>query len=172
MINKLLELVKKAKASDLHITPIEPPVLRINGILRRTEMQPLSSEQVKSICYSFLSEEQIKELETNYELDCAYGVEGIGRFRINVYKDRLGYSAALRMISYQIPSIEDLRLPDVLKRLVHLPRGLVLVTGPTGSGKSTSLAAMVDWIKSHRADRKSTRLNSSHSQQSRMPSSA
>ena len=152
MINKLLELVKKAKASDLHITPIEPPVLRINGILRRTEMQPLSSEQVKSICYSFLSEEQIKELETNYELDCAYGVEGIGRFRINVYKDRLGYSAALRMISYQIPSIEDLRLPDVLKRLVHLPRGLVLVTGPTGSGKSTSLAAMVDWINSHRAE--------------------
>ena len=152
MIQKLLELVKKAKASDLHITPNEPPILRINGSLRRTEMQPLSAEQVKSICYSFLTVSQIEDLEKNFELDCAYGIDGVGRFRINIYKDRLGYSAALRKITFEIPSVDDLDLPEVVKKLVHLPRGLVLVTGPTGSGKSTTLAAMVDWINRNRAE--------------------
>ena len=152
MINKLLELVKKAKASDLHLTPQEPPILRINGVLRRTEMQKLTSEQIKTICDGFLSEDQLKVLENEWEVDCAYGIEGVGRFRINVFKDRLGYSVALRMISYHIPSIEELGLPDIVKKLVMLPRGLVLVTGPTGSGKSTTLAAMVDWINTNRAE--------------------
>jgi|688.fasta_scaffold00197_40 twitching motility protein PilT len=152
MINKLLDLVKKAKASDLHLTPQEPPILRINGVLRRTEMQKLTSEQIKSICDGFLSQDQLKVLENEWEVDCAYGIEGVGRFRINVFKDRLGYSVALRMISYQIPSIEELGLPEIVKKLVMLPRGLVLVTGPTGSGKSTTLAAMVDWINTNRAE--------------------
>jgi len=152
MINKLLELVIKAKASDLHLTPQEPPILRINGALRRTEMQRLSSEQIKTICDSFLSADQLKILENDWEVDCAYGIEGLGRFRINVFRDRLGYSVALRMISFQIPSMDELGLPDVVKKLVMLPRGLVLVTGPTGSGKSTTLAAMVDWINTNRAE--------------------
>jgi twitching motility protein PilT len=115
-------------------------------------MQKLTSEQIKSICDGFLSQDQLKVLENEWEVDCAYGIEGVGRFRINVFKDRLGYSVALRMISYQIPSIEELGLPEIVKKLVMLPRGLVLVTGPTGSGKSTTLAAMVDWINTNRAE--------------------
>jgi twitching motility protein PilT len=152
MIEKLLKLVVENGASDLHIATGEPPILRVNGHLKRTEFAPLTKEQVKTLCYSFLTKHQQEILESSFELDLAYGVEGIGRFRINVYKDRLGYSAALRIITEKIPSLEQLNLPATTKTIAQLPRGLVLVTGPTGSGKSTTLAAIIDWINTHRGE--------------------
>jgi len=152
MIDKLLKLVVDNGASDLHIATGEPPILRVNGDLKRTEFAPLTKDQVKTLCYSFLTKHQQEILESSYELDLAYGVEGIGRFRINVYKDRIGYSAALRIITENIPSLEQLNLPATTKVIAQLPRGLVLVTGPTGSGKSTTLAAIIDWINTHRGE--------------------
>lgn len=152
MIKDLLNLVIKSKASDLHITTGEPPILRIHGVLTRTEFASLTAEQAKMVCYKLLNQKQIDYLERHHEIDCAYGFEGIGRFRINVYKDRLGYSAALRTISENIPTMDKLGLPEIVKEIAQLPRGLVLVTGPTGSGKSTTLASMVDWINTYRAE--------------------
>ncbi len=152
MIEKLLKLVLDNGASDLHIATNEPPILRINGVLQRLDFAPLTKDQVKTLCYSFLNKHQQEILESTHELDLAYGVEGLGRFRINVFKDRVGYAAALRIITEKIPSLEQLGLPATTKDIAKLPRGLVLVTGPTGSGKSTTLAAIIDWINTHRAE--------------------
>ncbi len=152
MIEKLLKLVLDNKASDLHIAVGEPPILRINGVLTRTEFAPLSKDQVKTLCFSFLTKQQQDTLEATRELDLAYGIPNLGRFRINVFQDRLGYAAALRIITVKIPTLEQLKLPATTKDIAQLPRGLVLVTGPTGSGKSTTLAAIVDWINTHRAE--------------------
>lgn len=152
MIKELLNLVIQNGASDLHITTGEPPILRVHGTLTRTDFAPLTSEESKNLCFRLLDEEQQAFLEKHKEIDCGYGVEGLGRFRINIYKDRLGYSAALRSIPTVVPSFDSLNLPAVVKETAKLPRGLVLVTGPTGSGKSTTLAAMVDWINNHRAE--------------------
>jgi twitching motility protein PilT len=152
MIEKLLKLVVDNGASDLHLATNEPPILRVNGHLSRTEFAPLNRDQVKSICYTLLTKHQQEILETTHELDLAYGIPGLGRFRVNVYKDRLGYSAALRTITEKIPSLDQLGLPNSCKDIAQLPRGLVLVTGPTGSGKSTTLAAIIDWINTHRAE--------------------
>lgn len=152
MIEQLLKLVKDAGASDLHIAPNEPPILRVDGTLKRTEFAALQADQSKAICYQLLNEKQQKTLEEECEVDCAYGIEGLGRFRINVFKDRLGYCAALRTITEEIPSMDALNLPEIVKDIAKLPRGLVLVTGPTGSGKSTTLASMVNWINVHRAE--------------------
>ncbi len=152
MIDKLLKLVIDNKASDLHLATNEPPILRVDGHLVRTDFAPLNHEQVKALCYSLLTEKHRDHLEKHLDVDCSYGVEGLGRFRVNVYKDRIGYSAALRTITETIPALESLGLPDTAKEVAKLPRGLVLVTGPTGSGKSTTLAAMMDWVNTHRAE--------------------
>jgi twitching motility protein PilT len=152
MIKELLNLVNQNKASDLHITTGLPPILRINGALTKTDFAPLSEKEAEQLCLSILTDDQKKTLEERFEVDCAYGVDGIGRFRINVYKDRLGYSAALRAIPTEIPTFDSLQLPTVVKEAAKLPRGLVLVTGPTGSGKSTTLAALLNWINHHRAE--------------------
>ena len=151
-MKELLELVLQKKASDLHIGVGIPPVLRIDGKLVQTEYEPLTPEDTKALIFSILTLEQRKILEQKLELDCSYGIEGIGRFRVNVYKDRKGLSAALRTISTKIPTFEQLNLPKVCQQICAKPRGLVLVTGPTGSGKSTTLAAMVGWINENRAD--------------------
>jgi len=152
MIEQLLKLVLDNKASDLHITVGEPPILRVDGGLMRTEFAALTPEQSKQLCYALLSEKHRDHLEKHMDVDCSYGIEGLGRFRVNVYKNRLGYSAALRTITENIPPLDTLGLPDTAKDVAKLPRGLVLVTGPTGSGKSTTLAAIVDWVNSHRAE--------------------
>lgn len=152
MIKELLKLVNDNNASDLHICPNEPPILRIHGTLTRTDFAALSPEQTKTICFGLLSDKHKEHLEEYNEVDCSYGIDGIGRFRINVYKDRLGYCAALRTITENIPSIDSLGLPEIVRDIAKLPRGLVLVTGPTGSGKSTTLASMIDWINTHRAE--------------------
>lgn len=151
-MRELIELVIKRKASDLHISVGIPPVLRIDGKLVQTEYEPLGPEDTKNLIFSILTLEQRKILEQRLELDCSYGVEGIGRFRVNAYKDRNGFAAALRTITSKIPTFEQLNLPKVCQQIVTKPRGLVLVTGPTGSGKSTTLASMVGWINENKSD--------------------
>ncbi len=151
-MKELLELVIQKKASDLHISVGLPPVLRIDGKLVQTDFEPLKPEDTKALIYSILTLEQRKILEQKLELDFSYGMEGLGRFRVNAYKDRHGFAAALRTITSKIPTFEQLNLPKVSQQICTKPRGLVLVTGPTGSGKSTTLAAMVGWINENRSD--------------------
>ncbi|NLF83366.1 MAG: type IV pilus twitching motility protein PilT [Candidatus Gastranaerophilales bacterium] len=152
MIERLLKLVYDKKASDIHISVGLPPVLRIDGKLIRVDQPPLTREEVEKIIFEMLSNEQRRILEQNWELDCSYGIEGIGRFRVNVYKERGHYALAMRAISTEIPSFETLGLPDIVRELAEKPRGLILVTGPTGSGKSTTLASMIDYINSNRVE--------------------
>lgn len=151
-MRELIELVINKKASDLHISVGIPPVLRIDGKLVQTEYEPLGPEDTKNLIFSILTLEQRKILEQRLELDCSYGVEGLGRFRVNAYKDRNGFAAALRTITSKIPTFEQLNLPKICQQIATKPRGLVLVTGPTGSGKSTTLASMVGWINENRTD--------------------
>ncbi len=148
ILEELLVQVFERGASDLHLSPGLPPVLRIDGNLVRTEYQPLSKEDCQRLIFSMLTNEQRRVLEQNWDLDCSYGVSGLGRFRVNVYKDRGSYAAALRTIRADVPTFEQLNLPQVVKEIAERPKGLVLVTGPTGSGKSTTLAAMIDHINS------------------------
>jgi len=152
MIEQLLNLVFSKKASDLHISVGLPPIIRIDGKLIRVDHPPLTKDDVEKIVFSMLSNEQRRMLEQNWELDCSYGVEAIGRFRINVYRERGHYAAALRTITTEIPSFEQLGLPEIVRELAEKPRGLILVTGPTGSGKSTTLAAMIDYINTNRVE--------------------
>ncbi len=147
---ELLKLVVEKKASDLHITVGVPPVLRINGYLEKVEDEPFTPEQTEEIVKDLLTSDQLQKLEQNGDIDLSYSAAGLGRFRINVYKQRGSYSLAIRSVALQIPSIEELGLPTILKDLALKTRGLILVTGPTGSGKSTTLASMVDWINSKR----------------------
>jgi len=116
------------------------------------DYEPFTAEQVQRLIFSMLNNTQRKNLEQNWELDCSYGVKGLARFRVNVYKDRGTYAACLRALSSKIPSFELLNLPDVVREMSEKPRGLILVTGPTGSGKTTTLAAMVDLINRTRAE--------------------
>lgn len=149
----ILELVNMAteiKASDIHITVGIPPVLRVNGELKMLEGNPLSPEDTKTLVCETLDQKRIDQLEREGEVDTSFSSPGIGRYRVNAYKQRGSYSMALRIIPLTIPSIEELGLPAVVKELAKLPRGLVLVTGPTGSGKSTTLASIVDLINKER----------------------
>ena len=151
-MKELIQLVVEKKASDLHISVGSPPILRIDGKLIPTEYEPLTPQDTKALIYSILTLEQKKLFEQRLELDCGYGLEGLGRFRVNVFKDRNGIAAALRTISTKVPSFEELNLPQTCQQVCSRPRGLVLVTGPTGSGKSTTLAAMVGWVNENRTD--------------------
>lgn len=151
-MEELLQLVFDRDGSDLHIAAHVPPMIRVNGKLVSTDYPPLTPDETQRLIFSILTNEQRKTLEQTWELDCSYGVVGLGRFRVNVYKDKGNYAAALRTIATKIPRFEDLNLPNVVKEMCHRPRGLVLVTGPTGSGKSTTLAAMIDSINAERAE--------------------
>lgn len=146
LLEELLTEVFKRKASDLHLTPGMPPVFRIHGHLIRGEFAPMSTEECHRMLFSMLNSEQRRTLEQNWEIDFSYGVESVGRFRVNIYKSNGKYSAALRAVHSIVPTFDDLGLPDICQKIAQRPRGLVLVTGPTGSGKSTTLAAMLDWI--------------------------
>lgn len=148
ILEELLGQVFERGASDLHLSAGLPPVLRIDGNLVRTEHAPLSKEDCQRLIFSMLTNEQRRVLEQNWDLDCSYGVSGLGRFRVNVYKDRGSYAAALRTIRADVPTFDQLQLPPVVKEIADRPKGLVLVTGPTGSGKSTTLAAMIDHVNS------------------------
>ena len=152
LIEEVLELAISNNASDIHISAGLPPVLRIDGKLFRTNLPVLSSDDVETIIFPILSNEQRRELEQNWELDFGYGLHGVGRFRVNIYRDKGSYAAAFRAINSTPPNFDDLGLPEVMKKVAQRPRGLVLVTGPTGSGKSTTLAAMIDYINSSRSE--------------------
>lgn len=152
MIEDLMEEVIDRGGSDLHLSAGLPPYIRISGHLTATDHPPLSSESCQRLIFSMLNNTQRKNLEQNWELDCSYGIRGLARFRVNVYKDRGTYAACLRALSSKIPTLESLGLPDVVREMSEKPRGLVLVTGPTGSGKSTTLASMINNINLTRAE--------------------
>ncbi|MFN8554037.1 MAG: type IV pilus twitching motility protein PilT [Candidatus Obscuribacterales bacterium] len=151
-IQELLQLVFDRAASDLHIKAGQPPIIRVAGKLIKSTLPPLSKEEVQRLIFSIITSEQRKQLEQTYELDCSFGLDGIGRFRVNVYKDRGAYAAALRVVASRIPSLDELNLPPIVKEITQKPRGLILITGATGQGKSTTLASMIDWINENRAD--------------------
>jgi twitching motility protein PilT len=145
-LQDLLQKMIEVDATDLHLTVGTPPVYRVNGDLVRIGTEKLLPNDTKKMCYSIMTEAQKKKFEEEQELDCSFGLKGISRFRANFYMQRGAVAAAIRRIPYSVLSFEQLGLPPVLKSLCEKPRGLVLVTGPTGSGKSTTLAAMIDKI--------------------------
>lgn len=151
-MEELLQMVFDKDGSDLHIAAGVPPMIRVGGKLSPTEFEPLTGDDTQKLIFSILTNEQRKILEQTWELDCSYGVVGLGRFRVNVYKDKGTYAAALRTIASKIPRFDELGLPPIVRELVKKPRGLILVTGPTGSGKSTTLASMIDLINTERAE--------------------
>jgi len=146
----LQEMIQRG-ASDLHVTVGTPPKLRIDGdLVNSTHSQVLAPKDTMALSYSILTENQKKRFETEDELDFSFGVQNLSRFRGNVYKQRGCVAMAIRQIPYEIVSIEKLGLPPIINKLADRPRGLVLVTGPTGSGKSTTLAAMLDKVNKER----------------------
>ena len=151
-ISELLEKLVHEGGSDLHISSNLPPAIRVDGKLKRMDYPPLSPDDVENLLFPMLSNEQRRRLEQDWELDFSYGIEGLSRFRVNFYKDKGNYAAAFRTITSQVPSFDKLGLPDIVRTTAEKPRGLILVTGPTGSGKSTTLAAMIDYINSTKAE--------------------
>ena len=151
-IYDLLKTMIERGASDLHITTGSPPRLRIDGKLAPLDLPALSPAETKGICYSILTDSQKHKFEENNELDLSFGVKGLSRFRGNIFMQRGAVAGAFRTIPFEIRTFQDLGLPEIVNELVKKPRGLILVTGATGSGKSTTLAAMVDRINSERYD--------------------
>jgi twitching motility protein PilT len=145
-IDTFLKIMREENASDLHLCTGSPPVLRINGELEEAKHRSLSGEEVRLLVYELLTDAQIEHLESHGQLDCAHTLEGVARFRIHVFKRYPGLAAAFRVIPHEIPSLESLALPEALGRMLKQRAGLILVTGPTNSGKSTTLAAMVDHL--------------------------
>jgi twitching motility protein PilT len=152
-IDDLLEQMVALGASDLHITVASPPAFRVRGHIQRAEeFDLLTADDTRGLLYRILSSEQQKNFELKRQLDFAYAIPGLARFRVNVYYQRETVGAAFRLIPQEIKTMEELRLPPVLHQLTALPRGLVLVTGPTGSGKSTTLASIIDEINRTRPE--------------------
>src|SRR3954466_13446914 len=152
-IDELLERMVEAKASDLHVTTGTPPAIRVRGEVERLEgFDPLDAEQTQQLLYRILSSEQQKNFELKRQLDFSYSLPGLARFRVNVYFQRESIGAAFRLIPTELKTLEELGIPDSLHVLAEKPRGLVLVTGPTGSGKSTTLAAIIDEINRNRSE--------------------
>lgn len=150
-INSLLRLVIERRASDLHLRVASPPVLRIDGTLVPMDLPPFEPADLQSLIESILTDEQREVFRREHELDFGYSVPGVSRFRVNVFMQRGAMGTAIRAIPMKVPTIQELGLPDGIERLGDLPRGLVLVTGPTGSGKSTTLAALINYINHHRS---------------------
>jgi twitching motility protein PilT len=152
-IDELLERMVEANASDLHVTTGTPPAIRVRGEVERLEgFDPLHAEQTQQLLYRILSSEQQKHFEINRQLDFSYSIPGLARFRVNVYFQRESIGAAFRLIPTELKTLEELGIPESLHVLAQKPRGLVLVTGPTGSGKSTTLAAIIDEINRNRSE--------------------
>ncbi len=149
-LHQLLKAMIEKGGSDLHITTSSPPQLRIDGKLHPLKMPPLSPPETKQLCYSILTDAQKHRFEENNELDLSFGVRGLSRFRANIFMQRGAVAGAFRSIPYKIKTFEELGLPKVVADIAKKPRGLVLVTGPTGSGKSTTLATILDRINSER----------------------
>ena len=151
-ITELLAFSAKEGASDLHISAGLPPIIRIDGDVRRINLPPMEHRQVHSLIYEIMNDKQRRDYEEFLETDFSFEVPGVARFRVNVFNQNRGAAAVFRTIPSNVLTLEQLGMGDVFRRVSLLPRGLVLVTGPTGSGKSTTLAAMVDHINENRYD--------------------
>ncbi len=149
-LRELLEILIEKNASDLHLAVGSPPQVRVDGRLITLDMDALTPDATKKLAYSMMSEKQKQRFEENSELDMSFGIENMSRFRCNVFMQRGNVSVALRQIPYKVPSFEELGVDKAIIEMANLPRGLVLVTGPTGSGKSTTLAALIDKINRER----------------------
>jgi twitching motility protein PilT len=150
-LNEILTVAVKARGSDIHLKTGLPPVVRIDGTLRPVPNAPrLTPESMRSMAFAIMNERQQKHFEENFEVDVAYGVPGLGRFRVSVFSQRGTVAMVFRAIPFGIPSLETLNLPPVLQKLALEERGMVLVTGTTGSGKSTTLAAMINYINENK----------------------
>jgi len=146
----LLLLMVEKNASDLHLTNGIPPMLRIDGELVPTEYEKLTPDLCQRLIYSLLTDTQKEKFEANNELDLSFGIKGVGRVRMNVYRQRGTLGAAFRSIPNKIPTFEELGIPAVAYEVMKIPKGLILVTGPTGSGKTTTLASMIDFLNEHK----------------------
>lgn len=149
-LDDLLKMLVEKEGSDLHLKVGEPPVFRVHGDMERMNFPALTPEAIEGLLFSILNEERRQRFKEFMELDLSYEIKGVSRFRVNIFRQRGHIGSVLRAIPIKIKTIEDLMLPAVTKEISLRPRGLVLVTGPTGSGKSTSLAAMVDHINANR----------------------
>ena len=151
-IQSFLEYVVQHGATDLHISSESPPLMRVDGQLRPLPVPPLSANETKNLCYSLLTDSQRHRFEEENELDFSFGLRGLSRFRGNLFVQKGAVGGAFRLIPYEIRGLAELGLPPVVADLTKLPRGLVLITGPTGSGKSTTLASMIDKINRERQE--------------------
>jgi twitching motility protein PilT len=151
-LHELLKTLVEAGGSDLHITTNTPPQIRVDGKLQQLDIPPLNAVETKQLCYSVLTDSQKHKFEEENELDLSFGVKGLSRFRGNVFVQRGAVAGVFRVIPYKILTFEELGLPPVVKDLAEKPRGLILVTGPTGSGKSTTLASIIDFINVNRKE--------------------
>ena len=147
-LHELLKTMVERGATDLHVTTNSPPIIRIDGLLERLPLPPLTAPETKRLAYSVLTDAQKHRLEETFELDFSFGIKGLARFRANVFFQRGAVAGAFRRIPYEILGFKELGLPPNVEQLCDKPRGLVLVTGPTGSGKTTTLAAMLDKVNS------------------------
>ncbi len=145
-ITELLAFSVKHKASDLHLSAGVPPMIRVDGDVRKINLPALEHRQVHSLIYDIMNDHQRKELEENLEVDFSFAVPNLARFRVNAFHQSRGVAAVFRTIPSTVLTLDELNTPDIFRQICEYPRGLVLVTGPTGSGKSTTLAAMVDYI--------------------------
>ncbi|MDR1848863.1 MAG: type IV pilus twitching motility protein PilT [Zoogloeaceae bacterium] len=145
-ITELLAFGVKNKASDLHLSAGLPPLIRVHGDIRKFNLPPLEHQAVHSMVYDIMNDKQRKTYEETFECDFSFAIPNLARFRVNAFKQERGASAAFRTIPSQVQTLEELACPEIFKEICEFPRGLVLVTGPTGSGKSTTLAAMMDYV--------------------------
>lgn len=145
-IAELLAFTVKNKASDLHLSSGLPPMIRVDGDVRRINLPPLEHKELHDMIYDIMNDYQRKEYEENYEIDFSFEIPGLARFRVNAFNQNRGCGAVFRTIPTEILTFEDLNCPATFKDIIDVPRGLILVTGPTGSGKSTTLAAMIDYL--------------------------
>lgn len=151
-IDELLHVIVDRNCSDLHICTNSEPIIREDGKLKRLNYEKFDAVQTQRMMYEIISDDNVHKFETTLELDFSYQLPKRARFRVNLYRDRGSVAAAFRLISSRIPTCRELNLPTILEQLAERPRGLILVTGPTGSGKSTSLAAMIDYINTSKAE--------------------
>ncbi len=150
-ITQLLAFTMQNNASDLHLSPNNPPIIRAHGDLKRIKADPLRSDDIRTMLYSVMTEDQRADFERDMELDFAIAFGEKARFRVNIFTTRTGTAAVFRSIPSLIPTMDELELPKVMKRFAELEKGLVLVTGPTGSGKSTTLASLINYINENEA---------------------
>ncbi|MBR9790636.1 MAG: type IV pilus twitching motility protein PilT [Gammaproteobacteria bacterium] len=151
-ITELLAFSVKNNASDLHLSAGLPPIIRVDGEMRRLNVDPLDHKQVHALVYEIMNDKQRKEYEENLETDFSFEVKDLSRFRVNAFVQNRGAAAVLRTIPSKVLTLDDLGAPAIFKEIINQPTGIVLVTGATGSGKSTTLAAMVDHINSHKRE--------------------